>query len=159
MKPLLVVEPQCFAEDLAQQVVVGPDELLHFGDQLGPSRSPPVISSKEIFGYSPRVAAYQGQLLALLLTGRLYEARRLVKAAQEVAEVAEEHEVLSWVLWTTASLAYAEGAPSMRAYARTSPRPRCAVRCRIRNPARRQAVPPAHDGRPAKMFYRGRQSK
>jgi tetratricopeptide (TPR) repeat protein len=64
---------------------------------------------KEISGYSPRASMFSNRTNALLYLGRLDEAWSAAREAERVAEESGELEVLGWVHYVTAWLAYTCG--------------------------------------------------
>jgi tetratricopeptide (TPR) repeat protein len=64
---------------------------------------------KEIFGVSPRAGMFMVRAQALTFLGRLEEAWSQVREAERVAEESRELEVLGWVHFAWAELAYACG--------------------------------------------------
>jgi tetratricopeptide (TPR) repeat protein len=64
---------------------------------------------KEIFGYSPRAAMLHARTYAFMYLGRLEEAWSQVREAERVAEESRELEVLGWVHFAWATLAYRYG--------------------------------------------------
>ncbi len=66
---------------------------------------------KEIAGYGPRAAMLFARGRALIDLGRLAEAETANQEADRVAEASREREVLSWVQFGWAGLAYARGGP------------------------------------------------
>jgi ATP/maltotriose-dependent transcriptional regulator MalT len=67
------------------------------------------VLGKELVGYSPRVGALHVRAQALLLLGRLTEARDQISAAQRVAEESRELELFTLIQITWARLEYTCG--------------------------------------------------
>jgi tetratricopeptide (TPR) repeat protein len=66
---------------------------------------------KQYAGYGPRAAMFNLRTFGLLSLGRFEEAWNTARAAEQVAKDSRELEVLTWVLFSRAALAYACGGP------------------------------------------------